>query len=389
MSTAPTILQIIPEMHNGGVERGVVDIAKAIVDASGVALVVSAGGKLTDALKAVGAVHITLPVASKNPLRIKRNGALLQEIIRQHKVNIVHARSRAPAWSAFYAAQNENVPFVTTFHGVYGLTGIGKQRYNSVMVRGARVIAVSHYIEQHIQKHYAEHVNTANIRVIHRGVDTQRFQPNAVVRQKVIQLIQDWHLEDIHVPTFFMPARITRWKGQHVALEALAALPHRQFICLFAGDPDKHPEYYRELHQLVNRLKLERNVRFVSSTTHMTEAYGMCDMVLAPSIQPESFGRVVVEAQAMGKPIIASGHGGAMETITHGQTGWLVPPSDAAALTRAIQDVMAMTDADKLAFSSRARRHAEKHFSLGVMQNKTLDVYEEVMREGFLPTPRS
>ena len=383
MSKPPVILQIIPEMHNGGVERGTVDIAKAIVEASGVALVVSEGGKLTEALKSAGAVHITLPVASKNPLRIKRNIRALQDIIRQHGVNIVHARSRAPAWSAYYAAQAEKVPFLTTYHGVYGVKGIGKRAYNSVMVKGQRIIAVSNYIEQHIRETYGEQINAELIRVIHRGVDVEKFRFDAVVRQKVIQLIQDWHLEDIHVPTLFMPARITRWKGQHIALEAMAALPHRQFICLFAGDPDKHPEYYKELHQKVNTLKLERNVRFVPSTMHMAEAYGLSDVILAPSTEPEAFGRVAVEAQAMGKPVIATAHGGARETIKHQQTGWLVPPNDALALKGAIEEVLAMPEADKQAFARRARRHAETRFSLGAMQNKTLDVYEELMREGY------
>ena len=387
MSRPPVILQILPEMHNGGVERGTVDIARAIVDASGVALVVSEGGKLTEALKAIGAVHITLPVASKNPLRIQRNVKALQDIIRQHGVNIVHARSRAPAWSAYYAAKAENVPFITTFHGAYGTSGIGKKVYNGVMVKGQRVIAVSHYIEKHILGTYGEQVNPEHIRVIHRGVDIEKFRADAVVRQKVIQLIQDWHLEDSHVPTLFMPARITRWKGQHMALEALGALPHRQFICLFAGDPDKHPNYYKELHQRVNALKLERNVRFVPSTMHMSEAYGLSDIILAPSTEPEAFGRVAVEAQAMGKPVIATGHGGAMETIRHQQTGWLVPPNDADALKEAIEEILALPEADKQALARRSRRHVEKHFSLDAMQNKTLDVYEEVMREGVRDTP--
>lgn len=386
MSKPPVILQILPEMHNGGVERGTVDIAKAIVDASGVALVVSAGGKLTDAIQAAGAVHITLPVASKNPWRIHQNIQPLREIIRQHGVNIVHGRSRAPAWSAFHAAKAENVPFITTFHGVYNEKGIGKHRYNSIMAKGQRVIAVSHYVQQYIKEHYAQEVHEDHIRVIHRGLDAQQFHPEAVVKQKVIQLIQDWHLEDVHVPILFMPARMTRWKGQHIALEAMSLLPHRQFICLFSGDPDKHPDYYRELHALVNRLKLERNVRFVPSTTHMTEAYGMSDIILAPSIEPEAFGRVVVEAQSMGKPVIASAHGGAMETVEHRRTGWLVPPNDALALKNAMEEVLSLSQYDKDAHSRYARQHVETHFSLSAMQNKTLDVYEEVMREGVKPT---
>jgi glycosyltransferase involved in cell wall biosynthesis len=375
----PTILQILPELNSGGVERGVVDMARAIVEASGVALVVSSGGRLVESLKAAGAVHITLPVASKNPLRIKANVSAIQQILRQHNVDIVHARSRAPAWSAYHAARYENIPFITTFHGVYGLSGLGKQKYNSVMVKGERVIAVSHYIADHITRHYPE-ANPDHVRVIHRGVDTECFRPDAVVKQRIMQLIQDWHLQDMHAPILFMPARITRWKGQHVVLQALAALPHRNFICLFAGEADKHPRYYRDLHQMVNTLKLERNVRFVEATQHMPEAYALSTLVLAPSVEPESFGRVVVEAQAMGKPVIATSHGGAMETVVGRETGWLVAPNDVAALSAAIEEVLAMSEDARDAHSRVVRAYAKEHFSLASMQDKTLNVYEEVMR---------
>jgi glycosyltransferase involved in cell wall biosynthesis len=382
MNSPPVILQILPELNSGGVERGTIDIARAIVEAEGKAIVVSAGGRLADSLKSIGAVHITLPVNTKNPLRIRKNSFILQEIIRQQKVHLVHARSRAPAWSAYHAAMAENIPFITTFHGVYGMQGFGKKKYNRVMVKGQRVIAVSHYIAEHIAIHYGKEVATDAVRVIHRGVDLERFRPDAVAKQKMTQLIQDWHLEDVDAPIFLMPGRITRWKGQHVVLEALAALPHRDFICLFAGDADKHPRYYRELHQQVNTLRLERNVRFVPATSHMAEAYALSDLVLCPSIQPEAFGRVPVESQAMGRPVITTNHGGAKETVLHGETGWLVPPSDAPALTRAIEEVLNMSDEERYSLARRSRRHAEEYFSLQTMQNRTLDVYEEVMRGG-------
>jgi glycosyltransferase involved in cell wall biosynthesis len=247
------------------------------------------------------------------------------------------------------------------------------------MVKGERVIAVSHFIEQHIRKEYPE-ANPAHIRVIHRGVDAEKFSPDAVAKQKMMQLIQDWHVQDVHAPILFMPARMTRWKGQHVVLQALAALPHRHFICLFAGEADKHPRYYRDLHQMVNALKLERNVRFVEATQHMPEAYALSTLVLAPSVEPESFGRVVVEAQAMGKPVIATSHGGAMETVVDKETGWLVTPNDVAALSAAIEEVLAMSDDARVDYGQRVRAYAQAHFSLASMQDKTLDVYEEVMR---------
>ncbi len=378
MSNPPVILQILPELNSGGVERGTLEIAKAIVEAGGKALVVSSGGRLEERLKASGAIHITLPVASKNPFRIWRNIAALKDIIREHKVHLVHARSRAPAWSAYFAAKQCRVPFVTTFHGTYGVKGLGKKKYNEVMVYGQKIIAVSNHIKKHILQHYD--VDESRIQVVHRGVELSQFSSEHMQQNQLESLIQDWHLEDVDKPIIFFPGRVTRWKGQHIALQALARLGHKRFICLFAGDADKHPRYVKELHEQVNLFGLELNVRFVPATPFMAEAYHLSDLVLSPAIEPEAFGRVPVEAGAMERICIATSHGGAMETIQHGETGYVVPPDNAEKLADAINYVLSLSDEQKAPLQQKARAHVSEHFSVATMQNKTLDLYEEAMR---------
>ncbi len=371
-------MQVLPELNSGGVERGTVDMVQAITDAGGNALVVSAGGRLVDNIRQAGGVHITLPVNSKSPHRIYRNSRELATIIGQRNVHIVHARSRAPAWSAWYATRETNTPFVTTFHGTYGMKGVGKKKYNAVMVKGQRIIAVSHYIANYIANHYDTPQH--KVRVIHRGVDLDIFHPEHVVGQRISELVQEWHLQDVQHPIIFVPGRFTRWKGQHVVLQALARLPHRQFLCLLAGDSDKHGKYYGELQQLVNELELGSHVRFVPATQHMAEAYALSQCVLCPSIRPEAFGRIPVEAQAMAKPVIAANHGGSRETVLHEETGWLVNPNDVNALTNTLKHVLELPQEQRARIGQQGMQHVAQHFSLSTMQNQTLDVYEELMR---------
>jgi glycosyltransferase involved in cell wall biosynthesis len=375
----PVILQILPELGSGGVERGTLEIADAIVQAGGKSLVISAGGRLVPVLEKVGATHITLPVASKNPFTIKNNARKIANIIKEQQVHLVHARSRAPAWSAYLAAKATHIPLVTTFHGTYGLSGLGKKKYNSVMVQGEVVIAVSRHIKDHILQHYE--VDSKKIKVIPRGVDIAAMSPERINSNYMADLVQDWHLDDVNAPIIFFPGRVTRWKGQHVVLHALNKLKHRNFVCLFAGTTDKHPNYVRELYQLIDQYRLEKNVRFVSSTQHMAEAYYISDFVVSPSIEPEAFGRVIVEAGAMERIIITTNHGGAKETVKDGRTGFLVAPHDVDSLSQAMDYVLHMPEHKKQHMQHNARTHVGEHFSITNMQNATLDVYEKVLRQ--------
>ncbi|MCH8238307.1 MAG: glycosyltransferase family 4 protein, partial [Proteobacteria bacterium] len=326
-----TILQVLPALGvAGGVERGTVEIAQAIVAKGGRSLVVSSGGARTHELKRVHAEHIELPVHSKNPFVIYANIDRLARIIAAEKVDIVHARSRAPAWSAYYAAKRQGVPFMTTFHGTYGASNNLKRRYNSVMTRGERVIAISRFIGGHLHQNYGVPAN--KIRIIHRGVNLDRFDPSKVTAERVAALANDWRLED-GLPVVMLPGRLTRWKGQAMFIEAIGNLARRDIRCLVVGGDQGRTDYRQELENLVNKKGLGEIVRIVDHCDDMPAAYMLTDVVVSASTDPEAFGRIVVEAQALGRPVVASDHGGARETVIEGETGWLFPPGDVTALT--------------------------------------------------------
>ena len=378
MSNQPTILQILPELNSGGVERGTIEITQAIARTGWKPLVISAGGGMVPTLTHAGGEHITLPVQEKRILTMIGNIGRIADVIRKRNVSLVHARSRVPAWSAYYAAKRCGVPFITTFHGVYGLTGPGKKTYNSIMIRGEKIIAVSRFIQKHLVEEYG--VDHSKIRVIQRGADLNIFNPERVTPGIMAKMAQDWMLPDEHVPVILMPARITRWKGHEILIKALGKLPHRNFLCLMVGDTSNADDYTDELTKLVHAQKLEGHVRFVGKTKHMTEAYALADIVVAPSVLPEAFGRTAVEAQAMGKIIIAADHGGAQETVVSNKTGFLVPPANPDALAATLEVVLDMSTPMRHDIGNAAIRHVWDHFSVEKMQNKTIELYREVLK---------
>ncbi|MGE5145711.1 MAG: glycosyltransferase family 4 protein [Candidatus Eiseniibacteriota bacterium] len=378
MRRGPVILQVLPSLVTGGVERGTVDVAGAVVAAGGTAIVVSAGGPMVHELERVGARHITLPVDSKNPLVMRRNVDRLEAIIRAEGVDLVHARSRAPAWSALAAARRAGVPFITTFHGTYGAGNLLKRRYNAVMTKGARIIAISDFIAEHIRDVYK--VDPARIRVIHRGVDLSIFDPAKVPPARIIQLARDWRLPD-GAQVVMLPGRLTRWKGQTVFLEALAKLGRDDICAVVLGSDQGRTAYSEELSRLVEKLGLQHVVRFVEQCRDMPAAYMLADVVVSASTDPEAFGRVVTEAQAMGKPVIATDHGGARETVLEGQTGWLVPPGDASALAEAIGRALTLPQMDYRRMSALATATVRHSFTKSGLCAATLALYRDVLAE--------
>lgn len=374
----PVVLQVLPALVTGGVERSAVDIAQALQQAGGTAIVASEGGPQELELARAGALHVKLPLASKNPLVIRRNIGRLVELIDRYGVEILHARSRAPAWSAFYAARRRGLPFVTTFHGTYNFKGALKKRYNAIMTRGERVIANSDFIERHILANYA--VDSARIRVIHRGVDLARFDPAKVSVERIIQLAQKWRLPD-GVPVVMLPGRLTRWKGQALLIEAAALLPDLEFVALMVGDDQGRGDYRRELEALIQARGLRGKAVLMDPCDDMPAAYRLSDVVVSASTDPEAFGRVVSEAQAMGRPVVAADHGGAPEQILPGRTGFLFTPGDAAALAAALRRALLMTEGERKALALDATIHARQHFSKQQMCDKTLAVYRELLAE--------
>ena len=373
-----TILQVLPALGSGGgVERGTIEIAQAVVNAGGRALVASAGGARAHEVKRVGAEHIELPLHSKNPLVMYANVSRLQRVIRHYKADIVHARSRAPAWSAYYAAKRMGVPFMTTFHGTYNAGSTLKRRYNSIMTRGERVIAISRFIGGHLHQNYG--VQAGKIRIIHRGVNLDRFDPAKVTAERVAALANQWRLGD-GLPVIMLPGRLTRWKGQTTFIEAVRELGRNDIRCLLVGSDQGRSGYRQELETKVQQLGLGGVVRIVDHCDDMPAAYMLTDVVVSASTDPEAFGRVVVEAQALGRPVIASDHGGARETVIEGETGWLFPPGDVGALTHALDKVLSLPEDARADLAARAIQNVRENFSQKSMCAKTLDVYYEVLR---------
>lgn len=375
----PTVLQILPALGgSGGVERGTVEIAGAINAAGGRAIVASEGGLLVHDLTRVNAEHVLLPVASKNPVVMYRNIQRLIDLIRREHVDVVHVRSRAPAWSAYFACQRTKVPLVTTFHGTYSIGNWIKRKYNAVMTFGDRVIAISTFIGGHVRRHYGVPVD--KIRVIHRGVDLERFDPEKISAERVIKLATDWRLPD-GVPIIMLPGRLTRWKGQLVVIDAIAKMQRKDIRCLLVGSDQGREEYRRELENRIMQHGLEEMVRIVDHCDDMPAAYKLTDLVISASTDPEAFGRIVCEAQAMGRPVIATDHGGARETVIPGVTGWLTPPGDSDALAKAIETGLSLDSAARNKLADTAIAHVRKNFSKTQMCDKTLDVYNEVLAD--------
>jgi glycosyltransferase involved in cell wall biosynthesis len=370
------VLQVLPSLETGGVERGTVEIAQAIVAAGGTALVASEGGRLVGAIERAGGRHIRLPMATKNPIAIWRNAARLAQLIGTGRVSIVHARSRAPAWSAFMAARRTGARFVTTYHGVYNEGVPGKRRYNAVMARGDRVIAISHYIAKLLATRHG--VDTSRIRVIPRGVDPALFDPAQVSGPRIARLAEAWRLPD-GAPVVMLPARLTRWKGGSVLLDAMARLGRTDACCVMVGAMQGRERFARQLETQAQALGIAARLRLAGHCDDMPAALMLADVVVSASLDPEGFGRAVIEAQAMARPVIATDHGGAAETVEHLVTGWRVPPGDADALAAALDHALNLQPADRHALGKRARASVCAHYTTAAMQAATLDVYRELL----------
>jgi glycosyltransferase involved in cell wall biosynthesis len=367
---------VVPALEMGGVERGTVDVAQALGNAGYRALVASAGGRMVHELERAGARHIPLPLARRAPWAIQANVGRLARLIAAESVALVHARSRAPAWSARAAARRAGRPFITTFHGVYNFRTPIKRAYNAIMTKGDRVIAISEFVAAHIRAHYA--IDEARLRVIPRGIDTAAFDPTRVSPERLIALAQRWALPD-GAPVVMMPARLARWKGHAVLIEAMGRLERTDALLVLVGLEGRHGGYRRELERLVAATGLGGRVRLIDHVTDMPAAYMLADVVVSASTDPEAFGRVAVEAQAMGRPLVASDHGGSSETVAHGETGWLVPKGDAAALADALAESLALDAPARAGLAERARARVLARYTKGLMTARTLDVYRELL----------
>ena len=384
----PKVLQVLPALGPGGVERGTVDVARYLIGQSWTPLIASNGGEQEDDLREMGAVSLNLPAHSKNPLVMHANVKRLAQIIRNHDVQLVHARSRAPAWSAYYAAKRAGVPFVTTFHSLYsGADNFLKRGYNAIMTSGERVIAISDYVAEHVAKRYG--VGNDRLRVIPRGVDLTQFDPHRVNEARVAQLRKTWEL-DPDKRIIMLPGRISDRKGHTWLLEALAKLwqdgKAENTICIMVGNRPTGSAYADRVEKKIIELKLENRVWLVGPCSDMPAAYALADIVIIPSTGPEAFGRISIEAQAMGKPVIATDRWGLSETIMPAATGWLVQPEDIEHLATSIDLALTMPEDARARLEARSRRFVDRHYSLSRMGKSTLSVYRELL-EGRQPLP--
>ncbi len=378
-----TVLQVTPELNAGGVERTTLEIAEAISRAGGLALIASAGGRLEPDLEATGGELIRLPVETKNPITLIANAFKLASIARERKVRIIHARSRAPAWSAMLAARLAGVPFVTTFHGIYNARSPLKRFYNSVMARGDAIIANSEYTREHILTNYE--VMPERISAIPRGVDLDVFDRDKISADDIAALRATWALaSDDKRNVVFVPARLTRWKGQLVLIEAVKMLEARRpgaVKVIIAGDDQGRRAYSVEMLSAIKAAGLQDAVAMVGHLRQMPLAFAASDMAVFPVIEPEAFGRGAVEAQAMGVPVIASNLGGYTETVREGETGFLVPAGGAGPLSGAIERMIDAGAEKRVEMGQKGRDRVRELYSKAALQSATLAVNQRVLRE--------
>jgi glycosyltransferase involved in cell wall biosynthesis len=383
----PTILQIIPRLDAGGAELAVIDVAEAVVRAGGRAIALAEPGRLSPRVTAVGGEMVAFPAATKNPARLLANASEIARMVRREGVDLIHARSRAPAWSALMAARRTGVPFVTTYHGAYNETNAVKRLYNGVMARGDVVIANSQFTARLIRERYGTPPD--RIAVIHRGVDARVFEPARVAPARVAALRERWGLapDDVVV---LQAARLTSWKGQRVLIDAAARLARDgaggRAVVILAGDPQGREDYVAELRAQIARLGLEGKVRIVGHVEDVAAAYLAAGVTVIASTDPEAFGRTAIEAAAMGCPVIATDIGAPPETVLSepavaagAATGWLVPPGDAAALAARIAVALALSPPERAAMGERARGHALAGFTVESLQRQTLMVYDRLL----------
>ena len=376
----PVVLQVLPELETGGVETGTIEIASALQEKGIKNFVASQGGRMVYELEKIGVDHLSLPLKSKNYFIMKKNAKLLADYIRKNHINIVHARSRAPAWSAYWAAKETGAHFVTTFHGTYGLGPWGiKKFYNKIMTYGERVIVISNHIKEHILKNYPQ-TSADKLRLIHRCADIERFSPEAVTQARLIKKIEEYNIAD-DKPVLLLPGRMTRWKGQHILIHALHLMKNQNYYCIIAGDSQGRQEYLEYLKKLAHKYKLEGRIGFFGRYTDAPALMMNATVILSTAIEPEAFGRISVEGQAMGKIVVASNIGGTLDTIIDGKTGKLYQYDNPQALADALDWALSLSPEEAKKISHAGIKNVKEHFTKQIMCDKTIEVYREVVNQ--------
>jgi glycosyltransferase involved in cell wall biosynthesis len=383
---SPTILQVVPELDTGGAEASAIEIAEAVTRAGGRCLVASRGGRLEKTLARAGGELCRLPLATKNPLRMAGNIAALRRLIAARGVDLVHARSRAPAWSALAAARLSGVPFVTTYHGAYNQKSQAKSFYNSVMARGDIVIANSRYTAELLMRRHG--TPPERVRVIYRGVDVERFAPEAVSPDRVAALRAAWGIS-AGARVVLQVARLTRWKGQDVVIGAAARVLKQADMAdvavILAGDAQGRNDYERELRDLIAANGLTDRIKLVGHVSDVAAACRAAEIVVVASREAEAFGRASAEAQAAERPVIVADRGALPETLVPVRnpgdegTGWLVSPDNPDALAACLDNALRLPPEALARMGARGRAHVTTNFTTRAMQTATLEIYDTLL----------
>ena len=373
-----SVLQVLPHLNSGGLVSGAIEVSEALQKSGMRSFVASEGGRREREIIRTGGKVFNFSLGSKNPLIIFLNIYKLSRIIKKYKINIIHARSRAPAWSAYFAAKKMGIPFVATFHGTYSIQNNLKKKYNSIMVKADKVIAISSFINKHILSNYK--VDQEKIVTVHRGINIEKFDYLKVSNERLIAFSKKFNIpEDSFV--ILLPGRITRWKGHILLIEAISKLKRSDIICLFVGDLQGRNKYFAELNKTIDKFKLKNNFRIIANQSDMSVIYKLSDVVVSASLEPEAFGRVVAEAQAMGRPTVVVNHGGGPEIIIDGETGWLFRPGDANDLADKVNKALNLNINDREKMSVKAIERAKLNFNNEMMCAKKLNIYAELINK--------
>ena len=377
------ILQIIPNMEIGGAERTVIEITAFLKNTNYSSIVLTSGGKLIEDLKKLDIEVIKRQIDRKNPFSIIKNIFIFKKIFTEKKIDLVHVRSRGPAWSAILAAKILNIPVITTWHGHVNQSSWFKKKYNSIMCKGDALIANSHYTAERINKIYG--IDNNSIDIIPRGVDVKNFKKSNFSEEQITNIRKEWSVTDPKKIIILLPARLTKWKGHLIAIKAINSLKKEKFfsdiICLFAGEQKGSDRYIRELKKVISSYSIEKKIKLIGRVENMPLAYQASDIILSPSIEPEPFGRIPIEAQASGKTIISSNSGAVKDTIKSGlkSTGFKVRPNNSEALAKEIKLVLQMKESELSELHKRAILNVKNNFSLESMCKKTLAVYNRFL----------
>ena len=384
MTTKLNVLQVIPKLGYGGAETGCYDIAHFLSENDCGSFLATSGGELLKFIKKDKVKLLRLPVHSKNPLLVLFNTLVLIVYIVICKINIIHARSRAPAWSCYFASLITRRVFVTTFHGTYNFKSNLKKFYNSIMLRAKLTIAGSNFIFGHINENYSEYLNKEKkLRVIFRGINVDYYNSKNISVLKQEKLKNEWGLSSNKF-TILLPGRLTYWKGQEKFIESLNILIEdyniTNFQAIILGSDQGRKVYSKKLINLVQRYSLNKKVKFISHCKEMPLAYSLADVVVSSSIEPEAFGRVSVEAQSMGKPIIASNIGGSKETIINKKTGFLYKHDDPRELAKSINTVIQLSPDELKSIGNEGRKNITKKFDVEIMCQSNLKEYKRLIK---------